>query len=389
MTPAARVQAAIEILDHIVDGEPAEKSLTAWARRSRFAGSKDRAAVRDHVFSVLRCRNSFAALGQGTHGRALMLGAILSSGEDPAELFTGQGHGPSVLTESERAICAQSSDGSDPVDLPDWLWQEFQISLGADARPVADALRQRAPIFLRVNLRNSSRDAAITALAEAGVTTVAHKSASTALIVTGGERAIRNSDPYLNGVVELQDGASQALVEALPLSNGLKVLDYCAGGGGKTLAMAALADLDLTAHDAFPRRMADLDARAARADIQVHQVDTENLSNQGAFDLVLCDAPCSGSGAWRRSPGGKWTLSANDFNDLQNQQSQILDEAAKLVCPGGVLAYATCSVLKPENQSQIDAFLKRCTGWQVVEDHFWRPDQESDGFYLSILKHTG
>ncbi|UWQ89376.1 RsmB/NOP family class I SAM-dependent RNA methyltransferase [Rhodobacteraceae bacterium M382] len=384
MTPAARLQAAIEILDQILDGSAVEQALTGWARRSRYAGSKDRAAVRDHVFSSVRQMNSHAALGGARTGRGLILGALRAGGVDPEPLFTGERHAPAALSEGEfeRAV-----PDFPIVDLPEWLWGAFQTSLGADKAHDAElALRDRAPVFLRVNSTKASVSHAQEILAEGGIETVPHPSASTALIVERGERAIRNSRPYLDGLVELQDGASQAIVERMNLQNGMRVLDYCAGGGGKTLAMAAAARLELVAHDAAEQRLRDLPERAKRAGAKVKIAKTHDLKSMGRFDLVLCDAPCSGSGSWRRAPEGKWRLTPDRFAELQDIQASILAAAAQLVKPGGVLGYATCSLLVPENSAQVDRFLDHHPGWSVHDTHQWFLDEGTDGFFLAQLQ---
>ena len=384
MTPAARLQAAIEILDQILDGSAVEQALTGWARRSRFAGSKDRAAVRDHVFSSVRQMNSHAALGGARTGRGLILGALCSAGIDPATLFTGDGYAPDVVRDDEMP-----SAPLDPsiVDLPEWLWAEFQSSLGIEAAKAAElALRTRAPVFLRVNSRKATVEQAQSLLHDAGIECSPHPSAQTALIVTRGERAIRNAKPYLEGVVELQDGASQAIVERLDLQDGMRVLDYCAGGGGKTLAMAAIAQLDLVAHDAAEQRLRDLPDRAKRAGAKVKIQETSELARAGRFDVVLCDAPCTGSGSWRRAPEGKWRLSQERFEELRGLQASILDQAAHLVRPGGTLAYATCSVLTRENHAQVERFLEQHEGWSMFETHQWPLEDGTDGFFLAQLQ---
>jgi 16S rRNA (cytosine967-C5)-methyltransferase len=255
MTPAARLQAAIEILDQVIEGSPAEKALTGWARRSRFAGSKDRAAVRDHVFACLRAMRSFAVLGGSMTGRGLVLGMLREAGTNPDALFSGEGHAPAPLSEAERADSRPFASLAEELDVPDWLWPAFESSLGDDAPAAAAGLRSRAPVHLRVNLRKASNDQAIAALAEDGIAAEPHSASPTALEVKEGARKLRNAKAYKNGLVELQDAASQAVVALLPLCDGMKVLDYCAGGGGKSLAMGARADLKLAAYDIDPGRM--------------------------------------------------------------------------------------------------------------------------------------
>ena len=305
MTPAARLQAAIEVLDQILDGDAAEKALSGWSRRSRYAGSKDRAAVRDHVFTALRCPRSHAALGGASTGRGLILGSLREAGIDPKSMFNGVGYGPAELSDEEGLTPRTPTSAAEGLDIPDWLWAEFSASLGNDAEATATALRHRAPVHLRVNSKRSTVDQAIEDLQEDGIVCQRHAAATTALMVTEGARRIRNSEAYTSGVVELQDAASQAVVEALPLRDGMSVLDYCAGGGGKSLAMAARAKLSLFAHDTAPRRMQDLPIRADRAGVNITLLEPQHLAGAGPFDLVLCDAPCSGSGSWRRSPEGK------------------------------------------------------------------------------------
>jgi 16S rRNA (cytosine967-C5)-methyltransferase len=380
MTPAARWAAAAQIMDRITQGDPAEKALTNWARGSRFAGSKDRAAVRDHVFDILRNWRSVAALGGGSEGRALVLGRLRQTGIDPDSVFTGEGYAQSPLSATEREA-GSAPTGAASWDLPDWLYDMYISALGDEAEKQALALRDRASVFLRANLLKTDRDTAQAALAEAGIVTQGHPLSKTALEVTEGARKISQSGPFLTGQVELQDVASQAVVEALPLESGQRVLDYCAGGGGKTLAMAAHLNGPVEAHDADPRRMSDLPTRSDRAGADISLI----AAPRGPYDLVLCDAPCSGSGAWRRAPEGKWRLTPDRLDSLRDLQAGILDAAAALVGPAGTLAYATCSVLPVENEDQIEAFLLRALGWECLKTHRFAPDQGGDGFFLATL----
>jgi 16S rRNA (cytosine967-C5)-methyltransferase len=385
MTPAARAQAAIEILDAVLEGLPAEQALTRWARRSRYAGSKDRAAVRDHVFDILRTRRVCAAWGGALTGRGLMLGALRVDDLDPDTVFCSVPHAPAPLDSDEREAGRAPLDGAERLDIPDWLWPLWQDSLGDRAEAAALALKIRAPVHLRVNVLKSDRDQACDILQQDGVTAQPHPAADAALLVVDGARRIRNSRAYLSGLVELQDAASQAAVEGLPLSDGMRVLDFCAGGGGKTLAMAARARIELFAHDAAPRRMRDLPERARRAGVTVKMLETPDLAAEGPFDLVLCDAPCSGSGAWRRSPEGKWSLTRDALSALCDTQQAILRAASDLVTPKGTLAYATCSVLHVENAGQVARFLQVSEGWRKVTDASWTVSDATDGFYAAHL----
>jgi 16S rRNA (cytosine967-C5)-methyltransferase len=382
MTPGARAAAAIAVLDRVLAGEPAEKALTNWGRASRFAGSGDRAAVRDIVYDALRQRRSAAALSGGLTGRGLVLGLARAAGQ--AALFSGEGHAPPPPGPEEAGRVPTAAEA---LDLPDWLIPELRRSLGPALAEVAAALRQRAPVFLRVNLGKTDRAGAVAALAAEGITAVAHPLAATALEVTENARKLQTARAYAEGLVELQDAASQAVVEALPLADGMAVLDLCAGGGGKTLAMAARARLRLVAHDIAPRRMADLPVRAARAGVRVTL--TERPEDAGPFDLVLVDAPCSGSGSWRRDPEGKWALTAERLAWLIAEQAAILRRAAGLVAPGGVLAYVTCSLLEDENAGQVRAFLAEAPGWQSRGERVLTPVTGGDGFYLNLLAPPG
>ncbi|MCV2890097.1 RsmB/NOP family class I SAM-dependent RNA methyltransferase [Ruegeria aquimaris] len=389
MTPGARVQAAIEILDEILEGKPAEQALTTWARRSRFAGSKDRAAIRDHVFDALRGRRSLAALGGAATGRGLMIGLVRAQGGDVDGLFSGAGHAPEPVTEAERAKARDPAPGAEAADIPDWLWPRFQAALGARAEEAGRIMQTRAPLHLRANLLRTDRAGASAALAADGITAVAHPACDTALEVTEGARQVARSQAYLEGLVELQDAASQAIVARLPLQPGARVLDYCAGGGGKTLALAARMQSEVLAHDAAQQRMRDLPERAARAGAKVRLLATEGLDREAPFDLVLTDVPCSGSGSWRRAPDGKWALTPERLAELGRIQRAILQRAAELVAADGVLAYATCSMLHEENGDVVADFLAEQTDWCLSEEAHWTVLDGTDGFFLAVLTRVG
>lgn len=386
MTPSARVSAAIEILDLILAGGASEQVLTRWARSNRYAGSGDRAAIRDHVFDALRCRRSFAWRGGAETGRGLMIGKCRAAGLDPDTTFTGERFAPAPLTEEERtAAPIEAAPEAVRLDCPDWLWPELSASLGDQTAAVLTALQSRAPVFLRANLRKTTVPKVVEDLAAADIITRPHPLSPAALEVTGNPRRVQASPAYLDGRIELQDAASQAVMQFIPLRNGMKVLDYCAGGGGKSLALAARADIQITAHDASPARMRDLPERASRAGVEITLAEDKTLLEPADHELVLCDVPCSGSGAWRRSPEAKWTLTPGRLGELQAVQAQILDEAVALVAPSGLLAYATCSLLACENHTQIAQFLSRHPDWSMAADRRLTPLEGGDGFYIALL----
>ena len=388
MTPPARAAAAIEILGLWLSGQPAEAALTQWARGNRFAGSGDRAAIRDLVYAVLRCQRSYAALGGALTARGLILGHCRAQGIDPAEYFTGLRYAPEALSEAELAA-GRAPEGNEALDLPDWLEPILRADLGDDFEAVMQAQRARAPVFLRMNLTKARAPEIIAALTAEQIEVFPHPLASTALEVTLNARKIAQTNSYQHGLVELQDAASQAMVEDLPLAPGMRVLDYCAGGGGKALAIAAREKVEVIAHDIDPARMRDLPVRAARAGTKIEILTPEALAREGVqpCDLVLVDAPCSGSGTWRRTPEAKWRLTPARLAELQAIQAEVLDQAAKRVRSGGHLAYMTCSLIAAENGAQVDAFLARHPGWSEISRRALTPLQGGDGFFGAILQH--
>ncbi|QJD17595.1 RsmB/NOP family class I SAM-dependent RNA methyltransferase [Paracoccus sanguinis] len=380
MTPAARASASIEILDDILAGTPAEPRLIRWARSSRYAGSGDRAAVRDLVFDALRRRRSLAALGGADTGRGLILGALREAGHDPDTIFAAAPHAPPPLTAAERDA-GRPPLPAEATDLPDWIADRLAADLGNNFPAVASALRERAPVWLRVNLARGSRESAREALMAAGVETSADPRCDTALLVTAGARMVQGSAAYREGLVELQDLSPQMACAGLEVGPSVRVLDLCAGGGGKSLALAAQG-ARVTAWDATPARMRDLPARAARAGAAI---DIAPALPSGQFDLVVADVPCSGSGTWRRTPDAKWRLTTADLEQLVAVQAGILDTAAERIAPGGRLAYMTCSLFAAENSGQIDAFLQRNRRFALKSQRTLTPLDASDGFFVAEL----
>lgn len=383
MTPGARVAAAIEVLDRWLAGQSVEQGLTNWARGARYAGAKDRAAVRDHVYDVLRARGSCAHLGGGGDGRALMLGLLRLQGADLEAIFTGIGHAPAALSAAEATSPATPPDPR--ADIPDWLLPLIAAPLQTGAEPFLAALRSRAPLFLRVNSKSATREEARALLAQDGFLAEADPRAETALVVTSGARQVKASAAYAKGLVEPQDLSVQRAVLAVDWA-GRSVLDYCAGGGGKALAVAALGAARVVAHDADPGRMADLPLRAARAGVQIAIRQTADLQREGAFDVVLCDVPCSGSGTWRRDPEAKWRLTPGRLDALLALQAEILDTATRHVVAGGRIVYMTCSLIEAENEGQVARFVSRNPGWSRLSGGTDTPLTASDGFFHAVLQ---
>ena len=380
MTPAARVAAAIEVLDKIQEGQPAEAALIAWARGSRFAGSKDRAAIRDHVFDVLRRWRSTAALGGAETGRGRMIGLLRQQGADLADVFSGEGHAPQCLSEEELAYTPTALTPDAEADWPEWLWPMLQSDFGEDAQSIAAAQQDRAQVFVRVNRKRSTVEKVISGLKAEEIDAIPHPDVDGAVIITGNARRLQQTRVWYDGHVELQDAASQMAMARLGVAVDQTVLDYCAGGGGKSLALAAYGAV-VTAHDADVGRMKDIPARAARAGTRIKTTNRPN----GTYDLVLCDAPCSGSGTWRRTPDAKWRLTEERLNELTKIQRSILDAARTNVGQGGRLAYATCSVLSVENRAVVDGFIADHPEWSLVDELKLRPTENHDGFYLAIM----
>lgn len=387
MTPAARVASAIVILDAVIGGEPAEKQLTTWARQNRYAGSKDRAAVRDLVFEALRRKRSLAVWGGAETGRGLMIGLQRAMDGDLDAIFTGEGYAPTRLEEEERDAMG-TPEGDAALDVPEWLAPQLRDSLGAEFAEVMTLLQSRAPVFLRVNLKATTREAAIAALAEEEISAEPHALSPTALLVTKNPRRVQNSKTYAAGLVELQDAASQFVADQIPLEGAATVVDYCAGGGGKSLALAARAPagkVAFFAHDISFDRMRDIPARAERAGVEITLCETVEVRDDAPFDVVVCDVPCSGSGAWRRAPEGKWALTQERLTELTEIQQSILETTKAYVDQNGTLAFLTCSLLQAENEDQVATFLANNPDWKALLQKRLTPSAGGDGFFVALL----
>ncbi|MEM7544532.1 MAG: RsmB/NOP family class I SAM-dependent RNA methyltransferase [Pseudomonadota bacterium] len=386
MTPAARAAAAIEVLDQWLEGDRIEPVLRQWGRANRYAGSGDRRAIGDIAYECLRRKPALAALSGASGGRGLVHGWAVAAGIAD-RIFTGEGHAPPPLTAAE-VIAPQ--DLPDPARLcyPDWLDRPLRAALGAAFEPAMAALCARAPVDLRVNRIKATEESARAALSADAIAVQPVDGVPGALRAAPQTR-LTASKAYGDGLVEVQDAASQAAALACAPEPGMTVLDYCAGGGGKALALASLMGGKgrILAHDVNPRRMKDLPARAARAGAEITLATTGELTKAGpVFDLVLVDAPCSGSGTWRRDPEAKWHLTDAILHQRIADQKAAFAAALGHLKPGGRIAYATCSVLRTENQDQITAFMTTWPQLSLTAEHVLLPGAPSDGFYCAVFQ---
>jgi 16S rRNA (cytosine967-C5)-methyltransferase len=378
MTPPARLSAAIDVLTVMeMQRRPGPDCLKEWGIAHRFAGSKDRAAIASLVYDSLRVKASAAWLMGEDTPRAMLLGMLRElrglDAEAIAALATGEGHAPAALTETEQHRLAEASlDGApDHVrgNYPDWLAGAFAAVFGSAAVEEGRALSARAPLDLRVNTLKASREKASKALAHLGATPTPHSSVGLRIPMGEDGRApVLTSEPsYLKGHVEIQDEGSQLVALLSGAQAGQQVLDLCAGGGGKSLALAALMGNkgQIYATDDDSRRLAPIHDRIVRADARNIQVRTPRRQQDvladvaGRCDLVLVDAPCTGTGTWRRHPDAKWRMRPGALAERLKDQDLVLSEACRFLKPGGRLVYITCSVLREENEDRVAQLLER------------------------------
>jgi 16S rRNA (cytosine967-C5)-methyltransferase len=387
MTPSARVQAAIEILDEVIastrdDGPPADAIVTRYFKTRRYAGSKDRRAVRDLVFRAIRRSGERPGAG-----REAMIGLAREDAELTAS-FDGSAHGPQPISDEE---------GAETSLVPAWLQSQLSPLVTADEFP---ALLDRAPLDLRVNVARTTREAMVETFEGAELTALSPWG-----VRLPPDSHVEQHAAFAEGLVEVQDEGSQLIALACDPQGGTNILDLCAGAGGKSLALAAAApDAHILACDTNRARLSNLEPRAERAvaRIGIRLLDggreTQQLADlEGQADVVLVDAPCSGSGTWRRNPEGRWRLTAERLQRVTRLQARLLDIAAPLVKPGGTLVYAVCSIIAAEGSDQVAAFLGRHSSWSVQDalGSFGRKDGDgrlltpghdgTDGFFVARL----
>lgn len=374
MTPAARLAAAASVLDSIAQGRhPAETVLKAWGQANRYAGSKDRKAIADRVYKVLRARARLSwIMGGREDGRALVIGSLSAIDGLPLDeieaLHSGEGYGPRPLSKQERSrLTAGEGDlpGWVAAGLPAFVVEDFKASFGDRWSEEAQGLMApRAPIDLRVNTLKTEVEAVRAELAAAGLEATPTPWSPVGLrLPSEPPPNIQATEAFKDGRIEIQDEGSQIVCALAGAAPGMTVVDYCAGGGGKTLglAQAMRGQGTLVAGDVVQKRLDNIRPRLARAGVDAdlrllgqNGGGMEDLNDQA--DLVFIDAPCSGSGTWRRRPEEAWRLTADEVERLHALQVRILGQAAKLVRPGGRILYVTCSMLSRENEASADAF---------------------------------
>jgi len=378
MRDGGRVSAAIEVLTEIETRHfPVKMALKRWGEAARYAGSKDRAFVSGLVLDALRRKRSLGWAMGDPAARGVVLGVLAFVWKWPAERIAeaaSEEHGFGALSETEQARLKDpvSLDGAPaPVagDYPDWLEPHLARALGADQVAEMAALSERAPVDLRINTLKTDAERGAKALAPinaapAGILPTAFRIPAPA--AADRTPSVEAVPAFSKGWFEVQDLGSQIAAAVAGEVKGKQVLDFCAGGGGKTLALAAAMGNSgqIFAHDSDARRLADTIRRGQRAGVRNLQIrspiEAQPLKGlEGKIDVVFVDAPCTGAGTWRRHPDAKWRLSPDQLAKRQIEQDSVIEDASTFVKAGGRMVYVTCSLLTEENEDRVAAFLER------------------------------
>jgi len=370
---------AIEILEGLdATAQPLDRFVKAWFRSRRFAGAKDRREIAETVFAVQRARARLAHRMGSAAPRALVIGLAAQQGADMDALFSG-GYGPAPLNGEERAaLAAPVSDLPDWVrgEYPQWLDGELKRAFGPRLMDEMGALQTRAPVDLRVNTLKATRPDVLAGLKDQGFAAqpTPWSPVGVRIAAGAGSAALARSQMFAAGAFEFQDEAAQIAALLAGARPGMAVLDLAAGAGGKALAMAAAMRNQgtIVAFDDKPERLAPLAQRAARAGAGIIAIADRRGGpawggrEAGGFDVAFVDAPCSGTGTWRRQPELRWRLTPQRLAVLTRIQDGLLDEAVRHAAPDGLIVYATCSVLPVENRDRVAAFLARHPDFQPV-----------------------
>ena len=381
-------QSVIEILDQYLDEEKIDYVLKKWMVKNRYAGSSDRRKIRDIIFDIIRQKKSCEYVGGGYDGRNLLIGYLKLKEIKLDSVFDNSKFGPNELTIEELGYYVDLSNLSQiyELDLPGWLIPIMRRSLTNEFDNVVKILRDRSHIQVRVNLKKISRENAILDLQKNNIVCEINKLCTTALNVLTGTQHILTSSSFKNGFVELQDAGSQLISELIKINSNDKVLDMCAGAGGKSLAIACRAKAGATyfAWDINYDRMKDIDDRAKRAGVNIKKVTKP--SSTPIYNKIIIDAPCSGSGSWRRDPEGKWLLDQNKLENYVKIQKELILKGLQLLSPKGQILFITCSLLDIENDKLIKELISSVGTFKIINELSLRPSSMNDGFYGAVLE---
>lgn len=430
MTPFARFQGAIELLDIFLnETRPADGLASKYFRDRRFIGSSDRKWIHNRFYAVLRHYNRLVwwheKFGYSPSARSMVFADSVLRGEHDTKslsehICTGEKFAPEKLTASEekllealkgQALEPDEMDDKTRLECPEWAWGPLVNAFGLDkAKAVLAAMQKKNDLHLRVNTLHTTRDKALAALKKDGFEASAGPWSPWAIRLSGRPQ-ITQHELMKSGHIEIQNEGSQLIAQACNAAPGMRVVDFCAGAGGKTLALAAMMDNkgSIVACDVLEGRLRRSKKRFQRAG--VHNIETRALSSErdkwvkrhkGKYDIVLVDAPCSGLGTWRGDPDKRIRQLGPGLVELVPLQKEILDSAARLVKPGGRLVYATCSLLPVENEKQIEGFLSTHSDFkksalpdvmnnEVIEDGYMKAnpaDHDCDGFFAAVMERS-
>lgn len=428
MTPSAQISAVIELLLNIQNQRhaPADATANRFFRQRRYIGGGDRRYVSAQIWEIMRHYRKLQwwlkRIGSPTNPRMMVAAFLMLTGKTLTEvshLFSGERYAPLSLTQNE-GLYLQSLENQKMFfddmpkavryEVPDWVYPLLEQQFGDNIDAELSALLQPASLDLRVNLLKEERSNAKEMLKQEGISSESMPLSPWGLRVEG-RQSVTSTNLFKDGIIEIQDEGSQLIALMTGVTSQMRVLDFCAGAGGKTLAMATMMQNkgQIIASDVHTVRVSAAEKRFRRAG--VFNVQT-HIFAEGAkwikrrvktFDRVLVDAPCSGTGTWRRNPDARLKFKANDLDELVAKQSDILDSAAKMVKEGGRLIYATCSILRKENQDQIEFFLKAHPEFKLVcpdtpegllpPDFYQNPtfqltpaQYQTDGFFCAVLE---
>ena len=411
MLPCSRIDAVVELTDKIAislkdNGPAADVIIRSFFNARRYAGSKDRRTITNKVYDIVR-RWGFLADIADTDPRRMVMAELKLTDDDPIKYFTGEQYAPSVMTDEETAFLETVKPEEEEhhrLNYPLWLEDDLKDRFGDKFVQELTALNGRAPLTLRI-ARNAEKIIAYLVQKEIGYERGIHANSA---IILNEQVQIRDWPIYREGLVEIQDEAAQLAVKFVQLEAGQQVMDLCAGAGGKTLAAAGYMKNkgQIYAFDIVENRLKELKIRGKRAKCHILQPRVLTSKNRektlaeykGNMDRVILDVPCTGTGTWRRNPEARWRITPQSIQDYVKTQHGLLNEAWQMVKPGGRVAYMTCSILKAENENQVEQFLTahedanlipiKKQGIESIEGTLQVSpfSRQMDGFFVAIIE---